>query len=236
MHKICIYDSRMPSDIIANLEKLGFILVPTVDLEVTKSALDTHPDIQVCKISDKNVVVEPNLYNYYEKNLSKYGIIVKRGSTEVSKKYPYDSSYNAAVGNGKIICNFNYIDKVIKEDCGSLEAINVNQGYTKCNVLFTRSGVITSDMGIFKSVDDPKLIISPGNIKLDGFSYGFIGGASGYYDGSVYFLGDISTHPDYENIKKFLEKEDTRIVSLSDGGLMDYGSLIFLEVENGWNY
>ena len=57
--------------------------------------------------------------------------------------------------------------------------------------------------------------------------YGFIGGASGKIaPDKIAFMGDISLHPEYDRIKRFLYKRDIEPISLSDEPLTDFGSLL----------
>lgn len=210
------------------LMDFGFLLVETLELKDFNFPLKTHPDIQVCKIKENLIVVEPSVYTYYHNLLSNYGIIVKSGEKIVEDIYPKDCPYNLAT-NGKIaIHNFNITDEKILNEI-DFEKIHVNQGYGKCNVLFTKSGIITSDKGIYKALGDRrKLLISQGEIELDGFDYGFIGGASGY-SSEIYFTGNIQNHKDFEKIKQFLIEESTEYKILGNYKLKDFGSLIFLE-------
>lgn len=224
--KICIYDKNMRENFLDKLQD-KYILIPTVKLSISEP-LNTHPDIQIAKISKNSVVVDPSVFDYYYNLLSRYDIIVHKGKMRVKEPYPYDSIYNLA-SNGKIsIHNFEITDEVLKNAI-DFEKVDVKQGYAKCNVLFTKKGVITSDAGIYNKLkDERKLLITPGFIDLEGYEYGFIGGASGF-DDCVYFLGDVRTHKDFLKIKSFLDEEKTDFVNLGEGNLKDYGSLIFLE-------
>lgn len=232
---ICIYDQRLPELIVEILSASGFFLIPSIRLDQIHGPLSTHPDVQVCKISDKIIVASPEVYDYYKNILEKYGIIVRKGGTALGHTYPSDSAYNLAANESLAIHNFKITDEKVKEEIKvqGLREISVNQGYSKCNILFSKTGLITSDMGIYKKVQGvKKLLISPGNISLAGYNYGFIGGASGTFKDTVYFLGDPSLHPDFDAIKKFLAADDTDFKILSKDQLADYGSLIFLQGGN----
>lgn len=233
---ICIYDQRLPEEIVEKLSASGFFLLPSKRCEKLSGSLSTHPDVQVCKISDKILVASPEVYDYYKNILEKYGTIVRKGETVLGDKYPSDSAYNLAANKTLAIHNFKITDKKVREQIKAqgLREISINQGYSKCNILFSKAGLITSDMGIYKKLTGmKKLLISPGHISLPGYNYGFIGGASGTYKDTVYFLGDLSLHPDFDAIRNFLEADQTKFISLSKDPLTDYGSLIFLQ---GGNY
>ena len=67
-------------------------------------------------------------------------------------------------------------------------------------------------------------------IRLEPYEYGFIGGASGCDGDTVYFMGDIDSHPDSELIKSAVMGEGLIFKSLpAGGGLFDLGRLIFCE-------
>ena len=71
------------------------------------------------------------------------------------------------------------------------------------------------------------LTVSKGAVKLAGYSYGFIGGASGKISSdTVAFCGDIDTHPDSDAIRAFLSKYGIKALSLDDNSLYDIGSII----------
>ena len=218
-------DKNLPENIKITLEKKGFIVIPSLQLSTMEGALSTHPDIQLCKISEKLVVVEPSTFEYYLGQLSPYGIKVIKGTTRVAAGYQKDVPYNLATNGNIAIHHFKYTDKAILENM-ECNRIQVKQGYGKCNTLFAEDAIITSDFGIYAKIDGRKLLISPGNIQLEGYEYGFIGGASGYF-GKLYFIGNLHSHPDFDKIDKFLIECNIEYESLGLGILQDYGSLIF---------
>jgi hypothetical protein len=94
------------------------------------------------------------------------------------------------------------------------------------------NAIITADPSIAKAVKEKGidvLSVSPLGVRLDGYDYGFIGGASGTDEENVYFCGNIDLHPDSERIKAFCRKHGKNAVSLSDEPLYDYGTLIFIK-------
>lgn len=227
---ICIIDNKAPEDVKSELKR-KFILIETLDYPGFTSPLGSHPDVQVCKIKEDFIIVAPKVYNYYKNQLGKYGIMVKSGIKEIADNYPEDSSYNLASNGNVGIHKSEITDPIILEEIENL--IDVNQGYAKCNTAFTKEGIITSDKGIYNRVNtENKLLISPGHIKLQPYDYGFIGGATGYFD-KMYFIGDVTKHPDYKKISEFLEREKTELKILGSGVLSDFGSLIFLKNRGG---
>ena len=67
-----------------------------------------------------------------------------------------------------------------------------------------------------------------GHISLPPYEYGFIGGASGECREEIYFCGDVKTHPSSREILEFIDKHGKKAISLSDGELLDIGSILFV--------
>ncbi|HHU17320.1 MAG TPA: hypothetical protein GXZ70_03740 [Clostridiales bacterium] len=91
------------------------------------------------------------------------------------------------------------------------------------------NSAITSDNGIaaaLKSHSIDTLTISTANVRLKGFPYGFLGGASGRIDDKIIFNGNLSAHPDYLRIKDFIEERGLRVVFFEEYPLEDIGSII----------
>ena len=120
------------------------------------------------------------------------------------------------------------IIKSIRAD--NLKKINVRQGYCKCSCLnVSENAVITDDECIYKALclnEIDALLISKGDITLNGHDYGFIGGASGKISKTdILFFGDVTKHRDYKKIAGFIEKHGCKIISL-DFPLTDFGGII----------
>ena len=113
------------------------------------------------------------------------------------------------------------------------EKIFVKQGYTRCSVCkINDNAIITAD----KSIADEALVrgadvllISAGNILLNGYDYGFIGGASVTYRNKIFFFGNIEKHPDYLKMCDFAEKYSVKLISLSNLPLCDIGGGVIYE-------
>lgn len=196
--------------------------------------VDTHIDMQLVHLGENTFVCEQSTYSYYKKILpQKFNLL--KGSTSLKCNYPEDIAYNIARVGRFVIHNFKFTDNVIKNYINehNLTVIDVSQGYSKCNVcVVDENSIITSDEGIWKKcimhgIDALK--IRQGFIKLEGFEYGFIGGASVKLNkNTLAFFGDVSLHPDYEKIKDFLLKKGINILCLKDDILEDIGSVVIL--------
>jgi len=125
--------------------------------------------------------------------------------------------------------------------------VDVPQGYTRCCCLpVDDTSFITSDRGIEKALTAAGadvLLIEKGHIELPGFEYGFIGGCAGHvimppgdtsydYNGhmvpTILFNGDLSKHPNFESIIRFINERKIDIAYFEDYPLTDIGSILAL--------
>lgn len=230
---LAIVDKRITKSMEKHLISKGINLIKSHECSEVYNAIKYHPDITLCKLNDNNIIVAPNVYEYYFENLKEYDFNVIKGDSYVSNKYPLNVQYNVAILDKVAIHNFKYTDKKIIDflQNNNYKFINVNQGYCKCSIcIVDNNSIITSDEGIYKEVIKHGidcLLIQKGHIDLFELDYGFIGGCSGLISNDmIAFFGNIEKHPDYEKIKDFANSKNKKIVSLSNENLLDLGSLI----------
>ncbi len=175
-------------------------------------AVSCHPDIYYCRMPD--------------------GKVLSARQGEIGEKYPQNIGFNAVCLDKYFIHNLKFTNSRLLEYIKSIGVIpiNVKQGYTKCScVVVDGSSIITSDEGIYSVLssysDIDVLKINPGYVKLSGFEYGFLGGASGRVGDTVYFAGDISKHPDFSEIYDFITSRNLKI-KYYNSELTDIGSII----------
>lgn len=151
-----------------------------------------------------------------------------------SDKYPRDVAFNCAVIGGALTGLSEHISPAIKRCAAEhmIPILNVAQGYTKCSTLIMgcgmRAPVITADRGIYSFANErgvPAYLIPPGGIMLPGYDTGFVGGASFFADGTLFFLGSPASHPAYDIISRAADSHGVRIASLSDVPLFDAGCI-----------
>lgn len=186
----------------------------------------THPDMQMLLIGDELVCAQGC---EFDKCTCVYA------ERELECKYPRDVGLNACLISGKLFANTNSLDRTVHEICRrrGIDILHVNQGYAKCSTLVLEKALISADIGIVKTAKCEgldALLISPGGIGLDGYDYGFIGGAS-HYDAAintVFFYGDISSHPDCEIICDFITSHGAKFVCADLNELYDYGGAVLI--------
>ncbi len=111
--------------------------------------------------------------------------------------------------------------------------MHVAQGYTRCAALVVNDqSIITADAGVSRAAKNCNinvLDITPGHIGLQGFPYGFIGGAAfKISDDTMAFTGTLDGHPDGECIVGFLAENGLGSVFLTDRPIFDIGGAIAL--------
>lgn len=148
--------------------------------------------------------------------------------------YPSDAIFNALVCGEHIFYKEDTVSEAIKKHAArnNLTPVPVKQGYPACTSLAFGGAMITADKGMAEAARNVGIrvtLIENGDILLPPYEYGFIGGAAGVYRDSVYFIGNIERHRDFQKIDEAIRSEGFTHVSLSDGPLQDLGRIIFID-------
>lgn len=236
MEKLVLTSSSLPEKCEASLKDLGFEVITFPEYHRLQKPVASHPDMLLHILGDKYITTS----DYYSIALESFSKLNAAGLTPVltdefpSSDYPDDILFNSLRIKDKIFGLEKKMSRAIKEyaEENSLSIVNVKQGYTKCSVCkVSDDAIITADEGISNAATAhgiDVLKIREGYVGIDGYGYGFIGGASGTYDDTVYFCGDILSHPDGQKIADFCEKHSKRCISLSNDTLFDVGTLFFI--------
>lgn len=214
-----------------SLENLNFKIYKTTPNKNLLEPLEAHPDLLLHNLPNGDLVVDRDNYEYYKNLFDDYNII--KSSSSLDCKYPKDISLNASVFKNLFIHNLKYTDEKLLDyySKNGYKLINVRQGYTKCNISIGKNVLITSDRDIYEKVRkfEKILLIDHKQIILTGFNYGFIGGASGLIDDTLYFTGSLEKHSSYNKIIEFLEENNEKYDFLSKSDIIDYGSILSLK-------
>ncbi|MBE6346886.1 MAG: radical SAM protein [Lentimicrobiaceae bacterium] len=229
-----IADSRMPEEAKKNLKKLGNVLFinPT---SVTYNSIASHPDIFFFQ-KDDALIYAPNAPKRIIKELKKLKIKLIEGKKEVGKKYPETVPYNAVGIGNLLIHNLKHTDETILSSYEN--HINVNQGYTRCNLLaLNEKAFITSDLAISRQLSAVNsqsqsstvkvLYIDPKQIKLEGQRNGFFPGCCGVWKNNLIVCGSTKNLKEKTELDKFLKDNNFNLIELYDGELIDVGSIFF---------
>lgn len=207
------------------LKENAYSFIETIANPNLDPRIDDHPDLSLFKLDEKILVVDKEVFPYYEENLPGFKLI--KGE-KVSKKYPKDALYNIVRFKNFYIHN-DYTEKNIKKyfDEKNIGHLKVNQGYSRCSVIVLPNLLMSSDYGIYKSLKDKidiRLVVDD-EVELDGFDQGFLGGACGLVGDKLIFTGDIRKHRAYGPIKEICQSQNIEII-FPETKLIDLGSII----------
>lgn len=207
------------------------VISPNISKDLAKP-VSSHADMLMHHLGNNNIVVAKK-QNLLKAALEANGFHVRLSDNYLHKDYPRDILLNACRIGNVLIAKKDSLDTFILEYCenNGIRIINTNQGYAKCSLcIVDEKSIITADKSLYQTLSlngFDVLLISPGNIDLPGYSYGFIGGCCGLINkGLLAFTGEIELHPDFMKIKEFLFSKNTEYISLRKGKLIDIGGII----------
>ena len=228
---LIIADKRIPFEAKKKLQTMGRLL----ELEtkgITYPAISGHPDIFFTQVDDQ-LVVAPNLPGKFIEALQIHKIHFIFGERPVGTKYPETAGYNALVTSEFLIHNSALTDPVIRNQCLNKTPVHVNQGYTRCNLLFLDAdNAITSDEGIYRALREKgieTLFVQPFGIELPGYPHGFFGGSCGIFGNRLFMIGKLNYFSGGEDVRQFTGRLNIEIVELCDSSLFDGGGVIFID-------
>lgn len=232
---IVLVDERIDNHCADELLARGHEVIKLPACEILQEPVSAHPDMLLF-IGEGKLFCHKKYYAIAKKEID---LIIRRTDLSLllsdetwGEKYPYDVLFNAAPIQNKLICNEKSVSKYLIDAYGEENLIKTKQGYTKCSVCTVGDGaIITADVSVARAARNEGidvLLLSASHVRLDGYSEGFIGGASGDDGEHIFFCGNIDAHPEGDKINEFCEAHGRRAVSLSEDPLYDYGSLIFI--------
>ncbi len=214
-----IASSMMPEPAKESLSKLGTVtwLEPS---DKAYPSISSHPDIF-----------------FFCHNERHCDTIICAPNDSVGHKYPDTCRFNAVGVGDLLIHNLKYTDEKIRELYGKISTksvqLNVNQGYTRCNLLaLDERNFITSDFGIKKVLEENGrnvFYVDPHQIALPGHDHGFFPGCCGLVDDFVVVCGSLKHLKECKELKKFIRRNNMKIIELYDGELIDVGSIFFIQ-------
>ncbi len=221
------------ADEINELKELGCEIITFNGSDKLDDEINQHADINVFNCNNGDLIVNSDVKGEIEPFLRDFSLVPCKG---IESPYPNDVKLNCALIDKYLLCNTRYVADEVKVICeqNNIRLLHTNQGYSKCsvcvlndNAVITESSTIAS---LLKNYQIDVLQISEGYVALSDIHHGFIGGASGMINEStVYFSGDVSAHPDYDSIIKFLNKYNIKPVFNKSRKLSDFGGFVKLQ-------
>ena len=197
--------------------------------------LSGHGDLSVLHRGGKELILAPYLKGSgFAASLISRGFELSFADIVQGPEYPQDAQLNCCVFGENIIAAPGVSDDRIVNYFTSSQGcrlIACKQGYARCSVcVVDENAVITADRGIAAAAERNGvrvLVIRPGFITLDGYPYGFIGGAAFKIAKNVLaFTGTLEQHPDKTAILRFLAERNVDPVYITDYPAFDIGGVL----------
>ena len=213
----------------AVLLSLGYrpILLPSY--KRLPEPVSSHPDMLIYQLSSGALLTYEEYYNENRALFNMLGCDVLTEERLPGNKYPEDIYLNALRIADTVIGRTDKLSRHILRDAE--ETVYVRQGYTRCSACVVDGDIITADTCIASAASrlgSRITLTKSGNIILEGYDYGFIGGASCRLREGIAFFGDIMTHPSGEKIKAAVLSRGFDVIKLNDGILTDLGGLVVI--------
>ena len=210
---IAILDERTPRAAIEELHRQGIETVLLPPAKNLPAPVASHPDMLIFPAA-KEILCTKGYFEVAREALTEISHRANRPlrliDEEYKEQYPADVPLNALVHGGYLFFHPTATAKAISEATDAIP-LPVRQGYVKCSTLPVGvNALISADPSILSAARRAGLSvleIPHGEIRLDGYGYGFIGGCASYapYGGTdtVYFCGALSKHPMGREIEEF---------------------------------
>lgn len=234
-----IVDYRTSDKELQRLLSFGFNLIPTEKVSSLYEAVDGHPDLQFFRI-EKKVIAHQGLCKNQMELLSKLGASIILGNSSLSLPYPKNIPYNALLSPDLFMHRLDSTDPIILNEIQELKKskdislVNVRQGYSRCSCAYVgNNSYITEDIVMTErllALGKHVFYQKHSNVYLEGFDFGFIGGAisliSIHGEELVLISGSLDSYFYGNELKEFLKRRNIRYECIGKGKLMDRGTII----------
>ena len=215
------------------LKSLGISPIIVHNSPFVDERLSGHADMSVLHIKGESIVLAAHLRDTdFAANLTELGAKISYQTDLQGSKYPKDAGLNVCIVGDKLF----YFPKSADNEIVSIltsayHPISVKQGYTRCSICVVNdNALITADRGVADACNTHGidcLLIEPGYVELQGYEYGFIGGAAfKISDDKLAFTGVLDNHPSKAAILGFLHNHGITPIFLTDLPIFDIGGAI----------
>ena len=222
-----IIDSRSPKEAIEKLKET-FDVLEFRSKGITYDQISGHPDIFIFQ-DEKQLIIAPNSPKELTDFLNKHKVDFIFGKKEVGTELNNSTQYNCIVTKNHVFHKKGFSDETILKAHINKELVNLPQAYTRCSLTkLNYNNFITSDVGIHKALTKHSfnsLLVSPKNIKLPGYPYGFFGGTNGIHQNNFYLIGSLDHIDNSKVIREFISKNKLNLIELYNGPLYDGGGI-----------
>lgn len=227
--KAALISGKYPQ-LISALQRLNIEAIPTTQDFRLPEPVSWHPDMQACPLGKITYVLRQSPL---EGALRRCCGVIRETGKVPGKVYPQDALCNVLAWSGYVLGNRKTADPQLVSAADELGKIwiPVHQGYSACSTaLVDENSAITADQGIARQLEKAGmqvLQITPGGIALPGYNTGFFGGCCGKLAPDIMaFAGELDSHSDGQEIRKFLTARGVKGIELQKGQLLDVGGIM----------
>jgi hypothetical protein len=232
---LLIVDPRTPDSEVREIEALGFKVVAAECLDFLYEGVKGHPDLQFAPVGDR-LICHRGISLEKLKEFQGHGIECIPSYAALALPYPGHVILNASIGGGALIHRTDITDGALLEEAirQGLRLIDVRQGYGRCSTSYIGNGCFaTNDSGVAAALSENgfRVFISPyGDVELEGFDYGFLGGClSSVVTGSdrlVLVSGNLNEYVMGRELREFIISSGAIPIEVGKGRLKDRGSVL----------
>ena len=228
---LCLMSGQYPQ-LCRCLERLGIEVIPTERDLSLPAPVAYHGDLQLCHLGGNQVILEPGAAPL-KRSLEEKGFRCRVTCRQGGNRYPEDVHLGILLLNR---CGFGFLEAAAPEILVSLlldnwELVFSRQGYARCSVCVVGERLaITADRGLARLLEEKGiecLLVEPGDILLEGYDTGFLGGCCGLLAPDLLiFTGSLNRYREGEKVRSFLIRHHIRWMELMDGPMMDIGGIL----------
>lgn len=232
---ILIADPRTPDDEVSEIEGLGLKVVAAEYMDFLYEGVKGHPDLQFAPVGDV-LICHRGISDEKLKEIEGHGVRCLLSKSLLSLPYPGHVILNASIGGGAIVHRTAITDGALLEEAirQGLRQIDVRQGYGRCSTSYVGNGCFaTNDSGVAAALSHNgfRVFHSPyGDVELEGFDYGFLGGClSLVTKGAERFViisGNLNDYFMGRELREFILGSGAIPVEVGKGRLKDRGSVL----------
>ncbi len=230
-----LYGERYADILEIPLEKLQIYSILVPDNPFVDPRLAGHSDLSLLYAGEGKFFAAAFLKeSRTAETLRQAGVDLCYPQERQNRLYPHDAQFNLCISGDHVIFNPKTASEEIVDFLTNerrFVPIPCRQGYSRCACcIVDECSLITEDRGIAtaaKKAGFDVLLISDSFIDLEGFPYGFLGGASFKISSDQLALtGTLIGHPDYDRIIEFLSARGMELLFLTKKRAFDIGSAI----------
>ena len=235
---IAIVSDTVPCLAENRLENLGYDVHKLPPHPALPSPIASHPDMLLFFAPD--AILCTRSYAAVAKwELNRIqratGLSIRPIAEDYGPCYPHDILLNAARVGDRLFCLPSHTSKAIL-DLPHQRICAVRQGYAKCSTVpIGAHAMITEDPSITDAAKKngvEVLQISPGNVQLQGYDTGFLGGACSFAPygdwNTLLVCGALDLHKDAQRVRAFLDRYGVSPISLTDAPPVDVGTIFII--------